>query len=49
MTAGNGPVPLGRSTLAEKLALLPLSDTLTVMPVLETVPVTPAGLPCFSP
>ena len=42
MTAGNGPVPLGRLTPAEKLADRPLCDTLTVMLVLETVPVTRA-------
>ena len=42
-------MPLGSSTLAEKLALLPLSVTFTVMLVLETVPVTLAGLAGFSP
>jgi hypothetical protein len=36
-TAGNGPVPLGRLTDAEKLALLPWSETLTVMLVLVFV------------
>src|SRR6266516_2638724 len=39
-TAGKGPVPLGSCTLAEKLALLPLADALTVMLVRDTVPVT---------
>ena len=48
-TAGNGPVPLGSWTLAEKLELLPLCVTFTVMLVLETVPVTLAGLAGFSP
>jgi len=48
MTAGKGPDPLlGKVTPAEKLALLPLSDTLTVMLVLVTVPVTEAGLAAF--
>ncbi|WP_302563221.1 hypothetical protein [Catellatospora tritici] len=37
-------MPLGTLTPAEKLALRPLSDTFTVMPVRETVPVTLAGL-----
>lgn len=48
-TAGKGPVPLGSETLAEKLELLPLWLTFTVMPVLETVPVTLDGLGGFSP
>ncbi len=48
-TAGNGPVPLGSWTLAEKLALRPLCDTFTVMLVLETVPVTLAGFAGLSP
>jgi len=45
---GKGPEPLGRSTPAEKLALRPLCETFTVMPVPETVPVTLDGLPGFS-
>ena len=49
MTAGKGPVPLGTLTLAEKLALWPLSDTFTEMLVRETVPVTVAGLPGLVP
>jgi hypothetical protein len=49
MTAGNGPVPLGSVTVAEKLALLPLSETLTVMALLVTVPVTDAGLAGLEP
>jgi hypothetical protein len=48
-TAGKGPEPLGSWTLAEKLELLPLSVTFTVMPVFETVPVTLAGFPGFWP
>jgi hypothetical protein len=48
-TAGNGPVPLGSSTLAEKLELLPWCVTLTVMLVFDTVPVTLCGFPGFSP
>ncbi len=48
-TAGNGPEPLGSWTLAEKLALRPFCDTFTVMVVLETVPVTLAGLAGLSP
>src|SRR5919201_1066385 len=48
-TAGNGPLPPGRLTLAEKLALRPLSDTFTVMLVRETVPVTLAGRAGFVP
>ena len=48
-TAGNGPVPLGSWTLAEKLELLPWWVAFTVMLVRETVPVTLAGLPGFSP
>lgn len=49
MTAGKGPLPLGRLTLAEKLELLPWSDTFTVMLVDETVPVTLPGFPGFGP
>jgi hypothetical protein len=49
ITAGNGPVPLGSWTLAEKLALRPLCDTFTVTPLLDTVPVTVAGFAGFSP
>jgi hypothetical protein len=48
-TAGNGPVPLGSWTLAEKLALRPWSDTFTVMLLFETVPVTVAGFAGFCP
>jgi hypothetical protein len=48
-TAGNGPVPLGSCTPAEKLALRPLFVTFTVMPVLDTVPVTLCGFAGFSP
>src|SRR4051794_15882257 len=48
-TAGNGPVPAGSCTLAEKLALRPWSDTFTVMFVEETVPVTLAGFAGFVP
>lgn len=48
-TAGNGPVPLGSWTPAEKPALLPLWVTFTVMVVFETVPVTAAGRAGFSP
>ena len=48
-TAGNGPVPLGSSTPAEKLALRPFSPAFTVMLVFETVPVTLAGFAGFSP
>ncbi|GED89496.1 hypothetical protein TNCT6_65810 [Streptomyces sp. 6-11-2] len=49
MTAGKGPEPLGRLTLAEKLAFLPWSDTFTVMLLADTVPVTLAGLAGFWP
>jgi hypothetical protein len=50
MTAGNGPEPvLGSCTPAEKLALLPLFETFTVMLVDETVPVTLAGFGGFVP
>src|SRR5690242_16526471 len=49
MTAGNGPLPLGSVTVAEKLELLPWSVTFTVMPVRETVPLTDAGLPGLAP
>ncbi|MEU6723106.1 hypothetical protein ABZ917_05255 [Nonomuraea wenchangensis] len=50
-TAGNGPEPplAGSCTPAEKAALLPLCETLTVMPLLVTVPVTPDGFGGFSP
>src|SRR5690349_15483032 len=48
-TAGNGPEPLGSSTLAEKLELRPPWATLTVMVVEDTVPETVAGLTGFSP
>ncbi len=48
-TTGNGPLPLGTSTGAEKLELRPWWETLTVMLVRETVPVTLDGLPGFSP
>lgn len=48
-TAGKGPVPLGSSTRAEKVELLPLCATLTVTVLLDTVPVTVAGLAGFSP
>jgi hypothetical protein len=48
-TTGNGPVPLGSSTRDEKLELLPLWETLTVMLLLDTVPVTVAGFGGFSP
>jgi hypothetical protein len=48
-TAGKGPVPLGSWTPAEKLAVRPLAETFTVMRVLETVPVTLAGLAGLSP
>ncbi len=40
ITAGNGPLPLGSSTFAEKPALRPWSDTFTVMLLEETVPET---------
>ena len=39
MTAGNGPVPLGSCTLAEKLVVRPSSLTSTVMREEVTVPV----------
>src|SRR5690242_5458290 len=48
-TAGNGPVPLGSCTPAEKLELRPLFVTFTVMVVLVTVPVTLAGLGGLAP
>src|SRR4051794_40319945 len=48
-TAGNGPVPPGRLTEGEKVALLPWLDTFTVMLVLVTVPVTLCGRAGFSP
>src|SRR4029078_6534656 len=48
-TAGNGPVPLGNCTLAEKLELRPAFVTFTVMLVLDTVPVTLCGRGGFSP
>ncbi|MFY1698207.1 hypothetical protein [Solwaraspora sp. WMMA2101] len=51
MTAGWGPEPplVGSWTLAEKLALRPWWDTLTVMLLLDTLPVTVAGLAGLSP
>jgi hypothetical protein len=48
-TAGKGPEPLGRETLAEKLELLPLWLTFTEMLEFETVPVTLVGFAGFSP
>lgn len=49
ITAGKGPLPLGRSTPAENDALRPLCETFTVICVRDTVPVTLAGRPGFSP
>ncbi|WP_017572800.1 hypothetical protein [Nocardiopsis halotolerans] len=46
-TAEKGPGPLGRSTLAVKLELLPWSVTFTVMLLPVTVPVTLSGGPGF--